>query len=101
MIDQPPWEALERDLVKFGYVEPLFAYVIPAIILALFTLVIGIVSLKTGAEPEVAKWMIFAGLSALIGNGLPGSLMTFTGNLGEAGMQFGLLEAARIVYGGM
>ena len=62
---------------------------------------IGIVSLKTGAEPEVAKWMIFAGLSALVGNALPGSLMTFTGNLGEAGMQFGLLEAARIVYGGM
>lgn len=87
--------------MKFGYVEPDFAYVIPAIILALSNLIVGIVALKSGVDPEVGKWMAFAGLSALIGNALPGSLMTFTGNLGEAGMQFGLLEAARIVYGGL
>ncbi len=87
--------------MKFGYVEPSFAYVIPAIILALSNLIVGIVALKSGVDPEVGKWMTFAGLSALIGNALPGSLMTFTGNLGEAGMQFGLLEAARIVYGGL
>eukprot|EP00573_Skeletonema_grethae_P002306 CAMPEP_0201687310 /NCGR_PEP_ID=MMETSP0578-20130828/1430_1 /ASSEMBLY_ACC=CAM_ASM_000663 /TAXON_ID=267565 /ORGANISM="Skeletonema grethea, Strain CCMP 1804" /LENGTH=322 /DNA_ID=CAMNT_0048171459 /DNA_START=59 /DNA_END=1027 /DNA_ORIENTATION=+ len=99
--DKPPFGALERDLVKFGYVEPDFAYVIPAIILALSNLIVGIVALKSGVDPEVGKWMAFAGLSALIGNALPGSLMTFTGNLGEAGMQFGLLEAARIVYGGL
>ena len=65
------------------------------------TLTVGIVALNAGVDPEVGKWMAFAGLSALIGNALPRSIMTFTGNLGEAGMQFGLLEAARIVYGGM
>jgi len=99
--DKPPFGALERDLVKFGYVEPDFAYVIPAIILALSNLLVGIAALKAGTDPEVAKWMIFAGLSAIIGNALPGNINTFSGNLGEAGMQFGLLEAARIVYGGM
>ena len=99
--NQPPWEALERDLVKFGYVEVEFAYIIPAIVLSLSSLIVGISALKAGVEPEVGKWMLFTGLSALVGNALPGSIMTFTGNLGEAGMQFGLLEAARIVYGGM
>ena len=87
--------------MKFGYVEPDFAYVIPAIILALANLIVGIVAFKSGVEPEVGKWMAFAGLSALVGNALPGNINTFTGNLGEAGMQFCLLEAARIVYGGM
>jgi hypothetical protein len=90
---------LERDLIKFTYVVPDFAYVIPAIILSLATLVVGIAALKVGVEPAVGKWMIFAAASALIGNALPGPIMTFTGNLGEVGMQWGFLHAARIVWG--
>lgn len=99
--DKPPFDALERDLVKFGYKEVDFAYVIPAIILALSNLIVGIAAMKAGNDPELAKWMIFAGGSALVGNALPGSINAFSGNLGEAGMQFGLLNAARIVYSGM
>lgn len=98
--EDSPWDALEKDLVKFTYKEPLFAYVIPAIILALFNLVVGIVGLKTGLDPELSKWLFFAAITALVGNALPGSINTFSGNLGECGMQFGLLQAARIVYGG-
>lgn len=96
-----PFDALERDLVKFSYKEPDFSYVIPVIILALFNLVTGISALQTGGSPELGEWMVFAAASALIGNALPGPIMALSGNLGEIGMQFGLLEAARIVYGGM
>lgn len=99
--EDSPWNALERDLVKFTYKEPLFAYVIPVIILALFNLVTGIVAIKTGADPELANWLFFAAASALVGNALPGSINTFSGNLGECGMQYGLLQAVRIVYGGL
>jgi hypothetical protein len=94
------FSALERDLVKFTYKEPLFAYVIPAIILALFNLVVGIVAMQGGGNDELAYWLIFSAATALVGNALPGSINTFTGNLGECGMQYGLLQAARIVYGG-
>lgn len=96
--DSPP-DALERDLVKFGYKVEKFKYVIPAIILSLSTLVVGIAARGGGGSiEELAGWLIFAGLTALVGNSVPGSAMTFTGNLGEVCMQFGLLEAARIVY---
>jgi len=98
--DDSPFDALERDLTKFSYVKPEFAYVIPAIILALSNLVVGIAAMKVGTAPKLAKWMIFAGASALVGNALPGAINTFSGNLGEAGMQYGLLNAARIIYGG-
>lgn len=84
--------------MKFGYVEPDFAYDIPAFLLSLATLLVGVAALMAGVEPVVGKGMIFAGLTALIGNALPGPIMTFTGNLGEVGMQWGLLVAARIVY---
>lgn len=98
--EDSPFDALERDLVKFTYKEPLFAYVIPAIILAVFNLVVGIAAMKTGANPELSNWLFFAAATALVGNALPGSINTFSGNLGECGMQYGLLQAARIVYGG-
>ena len=98
--DEPPFDALERDLVKFGYVEPDFAYVIPAIILSISNLLIGVAAMKAGVHPEVGKWMALAGLSSLVGNALPGNINTFTGNLGEAGMQYCLLQAW-IVYGGL
>lgn len=98
--EDSPFTALERDLVKFTYKEPLFAYVIPAIILAVFNLVVGIAAMKTGADPELSNWLFFAAATALVGNALPGSINTFSGNLGECGMQYGLLQAARIVYGG-
>lgn len=95
--DTPP-DALERDLIKFSMVKKDFSFVVPAIILSLFTLVTGIFARKKGDNKEVATWLIFAALSALIGNVLPGPIMTFSGNLGEAGLQYGLLEAAKIVY---
>ena len=78
----------------------MFAYVIPVIILALFNLVVGIVAMQGGGNEELAYWLIFAAGTALVGNALPGSINTFSGNLGECGMQYGLLQAARIVYGG-
>jgi hypothetical protein len=95
--DQPPFGALERDLVKFGYVEPDFAYDIPAFLLSLATLLVGVAALLA-VEPEVGKEMIFAGLSALIGNALPRPIMTFTGNLGELVCSRAFSLQQRIVY---
>mmetsp|Transcript_5467 Transcript_5467/g.6394 ORF Transcript_5467/g.6394 Transcript_5467/m.6394 type:complete len:318 (+) Transcript_5467:49-1002(+) len=97
--EDSPFDALERDLTKFSYVKPELAYVIPAIVCALSNLVVGIAAMKVGAAPKLAKWMTFAGASALVGNALPGAINTFSGSLGEAGMQYGLLNAARIIYG--
>lgn len=96
--EDSPTNALERDLIKFTYKEPKFAYIIPVIILSIFTLVVGIIGKNT--DPSIGKWLIYAAASGLVGNALPGYIMTFTGNLGEAGMQYSLLQAARIVYGG-
>ena len=94
--DSPP-DALERDIVKFTYKDLKFKYVIPAIVVSLATLGVGIAALFTNAEnAELAIWLIFAALTALIGNS--GKRPTFTGNLGEIGMQFGFLEAASIVH---
>lgn len=92
-----PVDALERDLVKFTYVVLEFAYLYPVIGLVLFNLVVGIMAMKAGKSPDVAKWLIFSAVTALIGNGLPGPIMTFTGNLGEACMQYGLLNAERVM----
>lgn len=94
-----PLDALERDLVKFTYKEPLFSYIIPAIILSLFNLVVGIAGLIEGKDKSLSIWMTFAAVTAIVGNGLPGPIMTFSGNLGEITMQLGLIESARIVYG--
>ncbi len=77
-----PVNALERDLIKFTYKEPSFTYVIPAIILALFNLVVGVLAKIEGKSNSLANWLIFAAVTALIGNGLPGPIMSFTGNLG-------------------
>ena len=94
--DSPP-DALERDIVKFTYKDLKFKYVIPAIVVSLATLGVGIAALFTDAENvELAIWLIFAASTTLIGNS--GKRSTFTGNLGEIGMQFGFLEAASIVY---
>ena len=68
------------------------------ICLALFNLVVGVMAMKAGESPDVGRWLVFAAVSALVGNMVPGPIMTFTGNLGEACMQYGLLNAARIVY---
>ena len=95
--EDSPTNALERDLIKFTYKEPHFAYIIPGIILPIFTLVVGIIGRNTNAL--IRKWLMYAAVSGIVGNALPGPIMTFTGNLGEAGMQYSLLQAARIVYG--
>lgn len=73
---------------------------VPVIILSLFNLTVGIMGLNIGIDEELSHWLFFAAASGLIGNALPGSINTFSGNLGEVGMQYGLLQAARIVYGG-
>mmetsp|Transcript_16178 Transcript_16178/g.44788 ORF Transcript_16178/g.44788 Transcript_16178/m.44788 type:complete len:318 (+) Transcript_16178:40-993(+) len=96
-----PVDALERDLVKFTYKEPKFAYVLPVIFLALFNLVVGINARGIEGSLELGNWMVFAAGSALIGNGVPGKVKAFAGNLGEVGMQYGLLRAAEIVYAGL
>ena len=99
--EDTPFDALECDLVKFTYKEPKFSYVVPVIVLALFNLGVGIVARDIPGSTELGNWMVFAAGSALVGNALPGPVMAFAGNLGEVGMQYGLLNAARIVYGEM
>ncbi len=98
MWEESPPNALERDLVKFTYKDLKFRYIIPVIVLSFVTLGVGIVTLisTSSGNAELADWLIFSALTSLVGNSL--SQATFTGNIGEVCMQFGLLEAARIVY---
>lgn len=99
--EDSPFYALERDLVKFTYKEGFnIAYLLPVIVLVLFNLVVGIGIMNTGENPDLAKWMLFAAGTSLAGNAIRGPVGTFSGNLGEVGMQYGLLQAATIVYGG-
>jgi len=98
--DDSPFSALERDLTKFTYSEFNIAFLLPVIVLTLANLIVGISIYSAGTNPEIAQWMLFSAITALVGNALPGSIATFSGNLGEIGMQYGLLQAARIVYGG-
>ncbi len=98
--EESPWDAWERNVVKFTYKERSFEYIIPDIILASFNLVIGIVAMKIGANVKLANWLFFAAASAFVGNALPKPMRFFTGNLGECAMQFGLLQAILIVYRG-
>lgn len=98
LMTDSPVEALERDLVKFTYKEPKFTYVIPVLILVFFNLAVGLMARGIEGSAAIGNWMTFGALAGLIGNILPGPIMTFAGNLGEVGMQYGLLNAAKIVY---
>ena len=69
--------------------------------MALFNLGVGINARGIEGSLELGNWMVFAAGSALVGNGVPGKFRAFLGNLGEVGMQYGLLRAAEIVYSGM
>jgi len=98
--EDSPFDALERDLVKFSYKEFDIAFLLPVIVLTVWTIGVGIAARGAYISPELGNWMVFGGVGALVGNALPGPIMTFAGNLGEIALQFGLLNAARIVYGG-
>ena len=73
--------------------EPMSAFVVSAIILAFFTLVVGIIGERT--NPIIARWLNCAASSAILGSAFQGP----TCNLGEVGMQYSLFQAAQIVYG--
>jgi len=94
--DDSPEKALERDITRFTYKEPSFTYVIPAIVLALSNLVIGISARKY--DKSIGNWLLFGAVSALAGNAAPGPIMTFTGNVGEVLMLFALVKVAAKVY---
>lgn len=92
--DSPP-EALERSLLWFTYKEPTFLYVIPAILLAILNLYIGVTGLG-GESQEAAIYMLIAGAAVLYGNAKPSYVMRFSGNLVEVVMLWFIFEAAQI-----
>lgn len=96
-----PLDALERDMVKFTYKEFNIAFLLPVIVLSLWTLGVGIATRGAHVSTALGNWMVFAAVGAIAGNALPGPMKTFSGNFGEIMLQFGLLKAARIVYRGI
>lgn len=88
--------ALERDLVWFTYKEPEFLYVLPAILLSLFTIVVGGVGFFGEGSKAGSVWIALAGVTSLIGNALPSNIMRFTGNLAEISLLWCIHKASKI-----
>jgi hypothetical protein len=85
-----------KNLIWFTYKEPTFLSVIPSIILALFTVAVGVAAFG-GEARTAAIWMIVSGVSVLYGNAKPSYIQRFTGNLGELAMLWSFYEAASLV----
>jgi hypothetical protein len=86
----------EKNLIWFTYKEPVFLYVIPSIILSLFSLAVGVATFG-GEARTAAIWMIVSGVTVLYGNAKPSYIQRFTGNLGEVAMLWSFYEAALLV----
>lgn len=93
--DSPP-KALERAITRFTYKEPSFTDIIPAIILAVSSLVVGLVGRKY--DEYIGNWLVVGAVAALAGSSQKGHIMTFTGNAGEAVLMFAMLQVAAKVY---
>lgn len=91
--ESPP-EALENSLLWFTYKEPEFLYVVPAILLAIFNLYIGVTGLGSEEFQSAAIYMLVAGGAVLYGNAKPSYVMRFTGNLSEVVMLWLIYGAA-------
>lgn len=96
-----PNKALQRELVWFTYVSPSFANVLPAILLSLFSIVVGGFGLFGGEARKASIWMIFAGVASILGNMQENFIMRFTGNLAEICLLWGMQEAAKLVLPGI
>lgn len=94
--NSPP-TAWERNLVWFTYVKPEILYIVPAAILSLLYLVIGIAGFLEGSHRAAAICISMAGGAALYGNTKPSHVMRFTGNIGEAAMLWATYGAATLV----
>lgn len=91
-----PEEEVEADLVWFTYVSPSFANVLPAVLVSLFSIVVGGFGYFGGASKSAAIWMVFGGVVAIVGNA-PTDYMRYTGNFAEICLLWGMYEAAKIV----
>ena len=83
----------ERSLIWFTYVKAEFLYIVPAIVLALFNLYIGVTCLGSDNQTAAIE-MLVAGAAVLYGNSKPSEVMRFTGNLAEVAMLWLIFEAA-------
>ena len=93
-----PPNSLQRGLIKFTYKKRCFAYLIPALMFLMFSTIVGATAYITGKDIWLANWIFFSAVTAILGNAIPSRMTAFTGSLGEIGMQFCLIKAARIVY---
>ena len=91
--DSPP-DAWERSLIWFTYKDVSFIYIIPAIVLALWNLVVGAVAWKTGQDPTASAFLVASAVAVLYGNSKPSYVMRFTGNLAEVVMLWCIYESA-------
>lgn len=95
--DSPP-NALERQLLWFTYKEPDILYVIPSILLALFSLGVGAAAFSLEGDSHAAGvLLILSAVGVLAGNAQASFVAQFTGNFAEVTMLWSMLVAARYV----
>ena len=89
-----PEDAWERNLLWFTYEDVSVLYILPAIVLALANLVVGIQAFQQGTDhTSTAAWLIVSAVAVLYGNAKPSYVARFTGNLAEVVMLWALFEA--------
>ena len=93
--DSPP-KALERAITRFSYKESSFANIIPTILLAVSTLVVGLAGRKY--DEYIGNWLVAGAVAVLVGSSQKGHIMNFTGNAGEAVLMFAMVHVAAKIY---
>jgi len=93
--DSPP-KALERAITRFTYKVPSFIDIIPAILLSLSALVVGLAGRKY--DEYIGNWLIAGAVVCVAANGTKGHIMTFAGNAGEVFLMFAMVQVAAKVY---
>lgn len=95
--DSPP-NALERQLLWFTYKKPNILYVLPSILLALWSLVIGVEAFQLDGDAHAAGvLLITSAVGVLAGNAQASFVARFTGNFAEVIMLWCLFVAAAYV----
>lgn len=95
--DSPP-NALERQLLWFTYKEPEFIYVLPSLLLALWSLVVGVCAFRLDGDAHAAGVLLIASaVGVLAGNAQKSFVARFTGNFAEVIMLWCMFVAASYV----
>jgi len=95
--DSPP-KALERQLLWFTYKEPDIRYILPSILLAVWSLVVGVSGFRLEGDAHAAGILLIASaVGVLAGNAQESYVARFTGNFTEVIMLWCTFVAASYV----